>query len=248
MDDPILLELEEATRWLTRDQVWLQLAAENLKWASCEGFFQSSLLGAFNVRSQTYIADREKRFALSSDRSICPDLLILERASYVDWWAARRHTKQAVLRPLCRGAVQMKLVWTKNNASGSATVKSKAKSVVRDATDLEEFCRQRMGCTGYLAVLFSGRHAAEGRRFLDEAVQEVQEKLCETSLVVPRPPIPLFENDYKLEHWTRLVDSKTLQYLWANQVWFTIQPRVAVQATPLAESSAGTVSADSGSA
>ena len=57
MDDPILQELEEATRWLTRDDLWQQLAAENLKWSSCEGFFQSSLLGAFNLRSKTYIAD-----------------------------------------------------------------------------------------------------------------------------------------------------------------------------------------------
>jgi hypothetical protein len=50
MEDQLLQGLKAAVDGLSWDCNWLQLLAENLFCSSCEGFIQSSVLGAFNAR------------------------------------------------------------------------------------------------------------------------------------------------------------------------------------------------------
>ena len=89
MNDELLERLVAITELLRGDCLWLQLLAENLFWASCEGFIQCSVLGAFNLQNQRYIADREREVRWDNDK-IKPDLLLFQRCAYAAWQRSGR--------------------------------------------------------------------------------------------------------------------------------------------------------------
>lgn len=151
--------LVEAARMLSMNTFWLDLFAENLYWASMEGFLQSSLLGAFNLGTHGFVADRER--ALASRGAFKPDLLVMERSSGVheEWWTAREEggsNAQARYRRLVQAVVQLKVAWTPGNARGSAVITSKAAAVKSDVARLQQ-CLENPSL-GIVGVLVSGFH------------------------------------------------------------------------------------------
>jgi hypothetical protein len=148
-----------AARTLSDNSFWLDLLAENLYWASMEGFLQSSLLGAFNSGTHGFVADRERMVALR--RACRPDLLIMRRSSSVhdEWWTARGHggpKAQAEYLRLAQAMVQLKVAWTPGNARGSSMLTSKAESVKSDVTRLKSYLKAPS--LGVIGVLISGFH------------------------------------------------------------------------------------------
>jgi hypothetical protein len=218
MADPLLDELVEATEKLKADPFWLALLTENLAWASCEGFFQSSILGAFNQTSQRYIADREKKFVVQEERA-APDLLLFERSNYAAWWRGRRTAKGAGLIDLCLALVETKLVWTEGNAYGSYVLSERSGAVAGDALKLAKVCPTLPDCRGYLAVLISGLHPPGiGGRFLNQARETVQEKLARTGLVREYRQVGLLDGG-TLPHWETLDRGDPPDGMWAECLW-----------------------------
>src|SRR5262245_46786239 len=101
---------------MTRDY-WRSLLAENVKWAACEPFIQGSLRGAFNCRSGggCLIADREKRVRYQGGE-LQADLLTFRPGHEETWLKGRgKPGVEDCREKLCRGLVQMKVVWTEGN-------------------------------------------------------------------------------------------------------------------------------------
>lgn len=193
--DEITRQLRAATTKLEASTEWRQMLAENLFWASCEGFLQSSLLWAVNQQSTSLFADREKKIAGTAP----VDLVLFERAVYADYLSARGER----LAALCRALVQLKVVWTKGNATGSAVASEKAKSVLYDAVRLAEVCRSNAGCTGVLGVLVAGRHpAGKAGPCIDEAFGKVHAAL-EGSIVGEPEGIDVLVEEV-VGHWATL--------------------------------------------
>ena len=126
-------QLETAMARLAALPVWLDMTAENACWASCEAFFQSSLLWAFNAQRSKYLADREKELVGENNAKFKPDLLAFPAERRSDWRASR--DRQTRLR-LGEGFAWTKIAWARGNAWGSAIVPSKAKQI---CTDIESF-------------------------------------------------------------------------------------------------------------
>jgi hypothetical protein len=148
-----------AAETLSENPFWLDLLAENLYWASMEGFLQSSLLGAFNSGTHGFVADRER--ALAPRGAFKPDMLVMERSSGVheEWWAAREEggpNAQARYLRLAQAVVQLKVAWTPGNARGSAMLTSKAAAVKSDVVRLRQCLKDPS--LGIVGVLVSGFH------------------------------------------------------------------------------------------
>lgn len=148
-----------AAQTLSENSFWLDLLAENLYWASMEGFLQSSLLGAFNLGTHGFVADRER--ALEPNGALKADLLVMEQSSDVHeaWWTAREEGgPNAPTRylGLSQAVVQLKVAWTPGNARGSAVITSKAAAVKSDVVRLRQCLKDPS--LGIVGVLVSGFH------------------------------------------------------------------------------------------
>lgn len=127
--------LLEALQRLTGLQSWSSIVAENLYWASCESFLQSSLLWAINASNGALIADRERLLTGSGNNGTKPDLLLFERSYRQSWLDATDRLER--LRIGC-AFVYAKLAWAKGNATGSATIPAKASALLSDIAKLRE--------------------------------------------------------------------------------------------------------------
>lgn len=220
-EDRLLAGLVKATVTLRDDALWRQLLAENLLWSSCEGFIQCSILAAFNLASSEHIADRERKLTVGGDTQPY-DLLIMRRSDYRNWSVARTARDRTGLGSLCCGAVELKLVWTKDNAYGSATAPNKAIQIAADIEKLANLCRAVEDCRGYVGVLCSGLHNdGKGDTYLQDAMKIVEVRIGETRLVRERVTVPLLE-DHELSHWQGLQRGDPAPLLWAQMMWLTI--------------------------
>ena len=194
--------LVNAVNALSWDASWCDTLAENLYWASCEGFIQSSLLGAINWTSDLHVADRERSVGNGED-NIQPDLLLMLRGNHDSYWSERLANGPVSLNFL-RALVQVKLVWTEGSAKGSAVISQKSRQVTGDIDGLRLFISgkrsiEKLSIEGFQIVVVSGFHTlGEGRRFVDAAIDRVRGEIS--------PPysdqlrISLLE-DYRPRRW-----------------------------------------------
>jgi hypothetical protein len=162
MNEAVLADLCLSAEELSNDALWPRLLAENLYWASCEGFLQSSVLGAFNGRSTQYVADRERELGFAGNQ-LRPDLVLIRRADHEAYWTGRDLSgaqRRETLAALAQAIVQFKLIWTQGNATGSAQVTEKAKQVALDASRAAAWSVARESCTTVVGILVSGFHKA----------------------------------------------------------------------------------------
>jgi hypothetical protein len=221
VEDRLLAELVKATETLRDDALWRQLLAENLMWSSCEGFIQCSILGAFNLASSEHIADRERKLTVGGDTQPY-DLLIMRRSDYRSWWVARNSGDRSGLGSLCCGTVELKLVWTKDNAYGSATATNKAIQIAADIEKLANLCCAVEDCRGYVGVLCSGLHNdGKGDTYLQDAMKIVQARSDEARLAREQVTVPLLAR-HELSHWQGLQRGDPAPLLWAQMTWLTI--------------------------
>lgn len=223
MEDDILQELIAATLRLRDDPLWLSLLTENLIWASCEGFVQSSVLGAFNLASQHYVAARESVLRWGASK-VQPDLSLFRPAAYSDW----RNSTPFGRPQMVTGVAQLTLVWTEGNAAGSAVVSQKAPKIARDADGLSRFAAAHPGRSAYVGVLTSGAHEPdEGRAALDSAAALIREHLAAQTISVEHEErIDLLANRL-LDHWVGWSRHSSAVGIWAEMCWFRIAARSA---------------------
>jgi hypothetical protein len=171
--------LLEALQRLSGLQSWSSIVAENLYWASCESFLQSSLLWAINASDSALIADRERLLTGSGNKGTKPDLLLFERSHGQSWLAATDRSER--LRLGC-AFVYAKLAWAKGNATGSATIPAKAKALLSDIARLRDVHELALG-SGLMdsktLLIVSGCGSVKGSP--DESVRASSE--CEGELI-----------------------------------------------------------------
>jgi hypothetical protein len=223
MNDDIIPELIAATLRLRDDPLWLSLLTENLMWASCERFVQCSVLGAFNLASQQYVAARESVFRWGASK-VQPDLSLIRPTAYSDWWNSTLSGRPQMVT----GVVQLTMVWTEGNAGGSAIVTQKAPKIARDADGLSRFAAAHPGCRAYVGVLTSGAHVPdEGRAALDSADALIKEHLAAQIIAVEHEErIDLLANRL-LDHWAGWPRHSSAAGIWAEMCWFRIAARAA---------------------
>lgn len=169
-------DLDTALSALADDSRWRAMLAENVYWASCESFVQTTLLWAFNTTSKTFVSDRERQ--LLDARK--PDLSVLERAHHDAWWEARGATPcdAATLRRLARGVVQLKAAWTRGNACGSAVTTQKAKDIRADVDGLQDARKKVPNADLFMGVVLSGFHERkDGPGAVDDAAKIIIDAL-----------------------------------------------------------------------
>jgi hypothetical protein len=106
----------------------MEVLAENLFWTSCEGLLQCALLAEFNRAGGRWVADRERRLAPGWQ----PDLLLFPSRNVGEWkWSGRAHKRESVC-----GLVHLKMAWTEDWSSGSASPAARRDAVEDDANKL----------------------------------------------------------------------------------------------------------------
>lgn len=223
MEDDIFQGLIAATLRLRADTLWLSLLTENLMWASCEGFVQSSVLGAFNLTSQCHVAARESVLRWGASK-VQPDLSVIRPAAYSEWWNSTPSGRPEIVT----GVAQLTMVWTEGNAGGSAVVNQKAPKIARDADGLSRFAAAHPGRGAYVGVLTSWAHEPdEGRAGLDSAAALIKEHLTAQTIAVEHEErIDLLANRL-LDHWARWPRHSSTAGVWAEMCWFRIAARAA---------------------
>ena len=198
MDDAILSELVTAAESLRADQTWLNLFAENIHWSSCEGLLQCSLLGAVNRRPSALLTDREKRFS-GDFGTVQPDLIVFDRADYWAWHEAEGDLPRRI--GMVRGLVQLKMAWTRGNATRSAAITQKAKAVAEDAGKLARFSTAYPQCRAYLGVTVAGFHQrGEGEGKVGEASALIRQRLREAGHSIREVSLDMLA-DVALTYW-----------------------------------------------
>ncbi len=134
---PVATALIQALQRLPTIPTWSAIVAENIYWASCECFLQSSLLWSINtLAGSKFLSDREKLVTGTGNSGTKPDLLFFRADCHAAWRAATRTRKEA--RQLGVGFVYVKLAWSEGDATGSATIPAKASAIVDDIGKLRE--------------------------------------------------------------------------------------------------------------
>lgn len=193
---------------------WCAMLAENLYWASCEALVQSALLHTFNAASSNFVADRERALV----GSMKPDLVVLDRSDHDAWWNAREHRDQLQLRRLVQAVVQLKVAWTKGNASGSAVVTEKAKRVRDDVEGLLRLQQSFPTWRLFWAVLIGGFHeSGRGGLALDDAEAILRAGLRREHGSKDIQTVTILD-DMSLDHWKphREVPLASARLLWAR--------------------------------
>jgi hypothetical protein len=134
--------IHSALKTLATSRLWVELLRENVYCASYEGFVQTSLLGAINSQQakRTLWCDRERRVRVNG-KVIAPDLWLVnaEVDAWNLWEEAKAHPVKARLNPMlqvAKGAVEIKVAWTKDWAGGSAVISQRAKEIAKTITKL----------------------------------------------------------------------------------------------------------------
>jgi hypothetical protein len=193
----------DAFNSLAADSSWRALLAENLLWASSEGFLQASLLGALNVRGGDHVFDRECVLDRLPSK-FQPDFLAIRRTDYVPWWRAKSSRDPAAMRGLCVGVGELKLAWTAGNATASANVTNMADSVAAQARRLAEHCAAHGHCLPWTMVLVSGFHPASvGRPALDACLSTILDRVSRAGLGWAVRSVDVFDG-LELPHWSTL--------------------------------------------
>jgi hypothetical protein len=211
--DEVVADLRRSFRALAADKRWRGWLAENIYWASCESFLQTTLLPVFNQTSERFVTDRERKL----DGNWHPDLAIMSRAHHDEWWHARNVSKnKAALRGLVRGVVQLKIAWTERNANGSARLTEKVKGIRKDVHGLMGRAKSLPEATLLMGVLVAGFHKpAEGKRKLRTAVEQVGSVLNAATGLAPNRVVLL--DDFEADHWHPLLRGE--KRAWATLVW-----------------------------
>ena len=152
-----------ALKTLAASRLWVGLLRENVYCASYEGFVQTSLLGAINSRQAKpkLWCDRERRVRING-KIVAPDLWLVN-AKVKDWdlWEkARLNPVAARLNPMLqvsKGAVEIKVAWTKDWAGGSAVISQRAKEIAKTITKLRVSGKHRWNqLPRFVLVVFGG--------------------------------------------------------------------------------------------
>lgn len=228
MNDEILGGLVVTVESLRQDSNWLRILAENLFWASCEGFVQSSILAAYNAQNLPLVADREKVLKWDGG-SITPDLLVFRRADYADW---RRSANGTGRNSLAHALAQITMVWTRGTAGGSAVVTEKAKKIARDAAGLIRFCDAHSGTLAYLGVLTSGfQPAGHGASAVEDAVCVVRAALARNGISIAQESHTTILDGVLLETWETLGRPSPSTCVFAGLHWFRLDTGPPVEST-----------------
>ena len=199
-----------AARALAGDERWCDMLAENLYWASMEAFLQSSLLAAINRTDEGFIADRERNVS----PRLRPDLLVFPVRAHDAWWQLRERAQEDTsLSDVLRLAVQMKVAWTRGNATGSATLPNKIAATRSDIALLHEVLPGK----GAVAVLVSGFHPrGDGAREVEAALRAL---VAEVPATAESLVLPLLE-DYRPARWDKLLepDRAAFSMLWLARI------------------------------
>jgi hypothetical protein len=207
-----LADLGRSFDALAADERWCAWLAENIYWASCESFLQTTLLPVFNQTSGRFVTDRERKL----DGNWHPDIAIMRREDHDKWWRARDDSDKAALRGLVRGVVQLKVVWTEGNAYGSAVLAEKLRAVDSDVRGLQNRAEQVPEAALVMGVLVAGFHKpTEGRGKLEDAVDQVTSVLKGGKEETARRVTLL--DGFEAEHWRGLLRGE--KRAWATLVW-----------------------------
>lgn len=199
-------ELLDAIDALGGNDHWRALLAEALCWASFEGSLQASLAGSFNLTSARHVADRE-RYICPTERYFRPDLSILLREEYPEWTTVLDSSPidRVELSRLCRAVVELKILWTDENATGSATFPNRAEAIADDADRVVGHSARNPGSLGFVGILVGGFHGdGTGRKKIEEAFQ-VARRAIKRRGHSPRQigRRDLLQN-YRADHWDTL--------------------------------------------
>ncbi len=215
MSSHLSKDLDAALWSLADDSRWRSMLAENVYWASCEAFVQTTLLWAFNSRSKAFVADRERR--LRKEPTWKPDLAIMSRDDHDAWWGARRAGRcdSKTLRRLARGIVELKVAWTPGNATGSAVLTQKAKTVRDDVDGLEAARTEAPNSEMYMGVIVSGFHKTEGAKALADSLVIIRDALPK-AIRTAATTIPLLDG-FESAAWKDILENGKKGYsslLW----------------------------------